>query len=198
MIGPSLPSWVEEKPFIKDDRLNVVGRSEMSADRNEYFIAKAALMDAEVKLIYDAPTEFRVLTQNSLTGAGIDSSEYVQIQTSLREVVGLTGIKQGESTCRKYIRYGESRTSVTRICWHQASVNITELRKAYLMTLRMKYGDDKANKFDDLMKQELDKINDNQRFANENFKQVVVQDDNPSVAIAKPEVSTKLEKKKQD
>lgn len=172
MIGKDLPSWISQQESIKDDRVYLVGYAEMSADKSDHYVAKAALMDAEVKLISEAPAELRVLTQNSLTGAGIDSSEYMQIQTKLQEVIGLQGFKQHEHTCRKFVRYGESRTSITRGCWYQASVSVSELRKAYLMTMRAKYGNDKAHKFDDIMKQELEKINDNQRFNNEKVSNV--------------------------
>lgn len=170
MIGKELPSWVSQEHVIRDGRLYLVGYAEMSADRNEYYITKAALMDAEVKLIADAPTEFRVITQNALTGAGIESSEFSQIQTKLQEVIGLTGFKNHEHTCRKMVRYGESRTSVSRACWYQASVSLNELRKAYFMTMKSKYGEDKTHKFDDLMKQELEKINNNRRFEREERK----------------------------
>lgn len=164
MIGKALPSWALGENVIKDGRLYIVGYSEMSADKSEHYISKAALMDAEIKLIADAPTEFRVITQNALTGAGVDSSDYSQIQTKLQEVIGLTGFQNHESTCRKMVRYGESRTNVNRACWHRASVSLNELRRAYLVTMKAKYGDEKAHKFDDVMKDELNKINDNRRF----------------------------------
>ena len=170
MMGSPLPSWISQTESIKDNRLHITGYAEMSADRNEVYISKAALMDAEVKLINDAPTDFRVLTQNALVSAGIDSSEFMQIQTKLTEVLALGGLKQGEWTCRKWIRYGETRTSVMKGCWHQASASLTELRKAYLFTLQKKYGSEKAHKFDDLMKQELEKVNNHRRFDNEDSK----------------------------
>ena len=178
MIGESLPSWTSQESDIKDGRLYLTGTAEMSADKNEQHVAKAALMDAEVRLVADAPAEIRVITQNSLTGAGIDSSEYMQIQTKLQEVVGLTGLKSHEYTCRKMIRYGESRTNVNRKCYYQASVSLADLRKAYLMTMKLKYAEDKVVKFDNLMKDELDKINNNKRFDNENIKAPIV----PSVS----------------
>ena len=164
MIGEKLPSWASQESDIRDGRLYLTGQSEMSADKNELYVAKAALMDAEVRLVSDAPSEIRVITQNSLTGAGIDSSEYMQIQTKLQEVVGLTGLKSHHYTCRKMIRYGESRTNVNRVCYYQASVSLADLRKAYLMTMKLKYSEDKATKFDDIMKQEMDKINNSRRF----------------------------------
>lgn len=170
MIGKELPSWTSEQESFRDGRVYFVGYSEMSADKSDHHIAKAALMDAEVKLISEAPTEIRVITQNALKGAGVDSSEFVQIQTSLREVIGLSGAKPHESTCRKFVRYGESRNNITRACWHRASISQESLRKAYLMTMKAKYGDEKAHKFDDLMKDELKKINDNRRFDREERK----------------------------
>lgn len=164
MIGDSLPSWTSQDSDVKDGRLYLTGYSEMSADKNPTYISKAALMDAEVRLISDAPAEIRVVTQNALTGAGFDSSEFFQIQTKLQEVVGLMGFKSHESTCRKFIRYGETTSNVTRGCWMQASVSLIDLRKAYLMTMKLKYSEDKVTKFDDLMKQELEKINSIDRF----------------------------------
>lgn len=192
MVGPSLPDWTSQKHDIKDNRLYLTGYAEMSADRSEHYIAKAALMDAEVRLIQDAPSEIRVITQNSLTGAGIDSSEFMQIQTKLQEVIGLTGLKSHEYTCRKWVRYGESKTSVNRACWYQASVSLSDLRKAYLMTMQAKYATDKVTKFDDLMKQEIDKINDNRRFDRENNRQndhqVVPVSSNPSSQQSVPSI----------
>lgn len=164
MVGKDLPSWVMDQESIRDGRVYVVGYSEMSSDKSDHYISKAALMDAEVKLISEAPSELRVITQNALTGAGVDSSEYLQIQTKLQEVIGLMGFKSHEHTCRKFVRYGESRTNVNRGCWYRASVSATDLRKAYLMTMKAKYGEEKGHKFDDLMKDEINKINDSRRF----------------------------------
>jgi hypothetical protein len=158
--------------------LFVVGYAEMSADKNAYYISKAALMDAESKLISDAPSEIRIITQNALTGAGIDSSEFMQIQTKLQEVIGLTSLRPEVQTCRKFLRYGESTNRVTRACWHQASVNVFEVKKAYTMTLRAKYGDGKANKFDDLMSDELKKINNKDRFKDKPAEKQVTQQQN--------------------
>ena len=176
MFGESLPSWTSQDADVKEGRLYLTGYSEMSADKNPTYISKAALMDAEIRLISDAPAEIRVVTQNALTGAGFDSSEFFQIQTKLQEVVGLMGFKTHESTCRKFIRYGETTSNVTRGCWMQASVSLSELRKAYLMTMKLKYSEDKVTKFDDLLKQELEKINTADRFNkkdnNESIKEV--------------------------
>ena len=161
--------------YVTNNRLNVVGYAEMSADKNSYYIAKAALMDAESKLISDAPSDFRIITQNALTGAGIDSAEFMQIQTKLQEVIGLGSLRPEQYTCRKFLRYGESSNRITRACWYQASVNVFEVKKAYTMTLRAKYGDQKANKFDDLMSDELKRINDKDRFKSKPEKKEVVQ-----------------------
>lgn len=167
MVGEKLPSWVTQEESIKDGRVYLVGYAEMSADKSEHYISKAALMDAEVKLISEAPSELRVVTQSSLTGAGIDSSEYMQIQTKLQEAIGVMGFKPHESTCRKMVRFGESKNSVTRACWHRASVSLSDLRQAYVLTMSKKYGDGKASKFDDLMKKEIETINNSRRFDNE-------------------------------
>lgn len=162
-IGDTLPSWTKFEG-IKDARLYGIGYSEMSLDRSEHYVSKAALMDAEVKLISDAPSDFRVLTQNALTGAGIESSDFMQIQTKLQEVIGATGFKAHETTCRKIIRYQESQSKVMRGCWYQVSVNVVDLKKAYQLTLEKKYGVGKAAKFDNLMNAELEKIDNNDRF----------------------------------
>lgn len=163
IIGGDLPEWAEQSGIV-DGRLFEVGYAEMPLDKAEHFIKKAALMDAEVKLLSEAPTDFRVITQNALTGAGIDSSEFYQIQTSLKEAIGVTSLKSHKSTCRKIVRNLESSSTVMRGCWYQASVGTADLRKAYQLTLQKKYGVGVANKFDNLMKSELDKINDQGRF----------------------------------
>lgn len=175
MAGNALPSWTSKTHYVTNNRLHAVGYAEMSADKNSYYIAKAALMDAEAKLLSEAPTEMRIITQNALTGAGIDSSEFMQIQTKLQEVIGLTSLKPGEYTCRKFLRYGETSNRMTRACWYQSSVNVFEVKKAYTMTLRAKYGDQKANKFDNLMSDELKRINNKDRFKSKPEKKEVVQ-----------------------
>lgn len=164
IMGDSLPDWVSENETMADGRIYNVGYAEMSADKSEVHIKKAALMDAEVKLISEAPADFRVLTQNALVGAGIDSSEYMQIQTKLQELIGAGGFKTHESTCRKIIRYGETSNRVVRGCYQRASTSVSELRKAIFFTLSKKYGDGKAKRFDNLMEKELDKIDDQKRF----------------------------------
>lgn len=136
----------------------------MSADKSQHYISKAALMDAEVKLMSGAPTDIRILTQNALTSTGIDSSEFTQIQTKLQELVGLTGVEPHQFTCRKFVRHGETTTRIVTGCWHEASVNMSDLSRAIAMTLRRKYGDEKASKFEDVMKDELNKINNLERF----------------------------------
>jgi hypothetical protein len=163
IVGSSLPPWVEESG-VRDGRLYEVGYAEFSLDKSEYYIKKAAEMDAEVKLLSDAPTDLRVITQNSLTGVGLDSSEYSQIQTSLKEVIGVTSLKSHRKTCRKIIRHLEDSSKPMRACWAESSVSMSDVRRAYQLTLQKKYGVGVANKFDDLMKSELDKINDNNRF----------------------------------
>jgi hypothetical protein len=163
VIGAELPEWADQNG-IKDGRMYEVGYAELPLNKSEHFIKKAALMDAEVKLLSESPTDFRIITQNALTGAGIDSSEFYQIQTSLKEAIGVTSMKSHKSTCRKIVRNLESSSSVMRGCWYQASVGTDDLRRAYQLTLQKKYGVGKANKFDGLMKSELDKINDQGRF----------------------------------
>jgi len=165
MIGEDLPSWIFQQSLqIRNNRMYYIGYAEMSADKSQHYIAKAALMDAEVKLVSKAPTDIRIVTQNALTSAGIDSSEFTQIQTKLQELVGLTGVEPHQYTCRKFVRHGETITRIVTGCWHEASVNMSDLSRSIAMTLRRKYGDEKASKFDDLMKNELNKINNLDRF----------------------------------
>jgi hypothetical protein len=71
VIGDKLPAWTD-KSGIADGRLYVVGYSEMSADKSPHYIKKAALMDGEVRLLSDAPSDFRVLTQNALRGQALN------------------------------------------------------------------------------------------------------------------------------
>ena len=123
IIGSSLPGWTEDEG-PQDGRLVVIGYAEMSANKAPHYIKKAAIMDGETSLLSDAPADFRILTQNALTGAGIDSSEFYQIQTKLQEVFAVTGLKRGKSTCRKIKRYGETKISLVRACWVQVSASI--------------------------------------------------------------------------
>lgn len=164
IVGEALPSWVDDNG-IMNGRLVAVGYSEMAISRSPMFVEKAALMDGETKLIADAPHDFRVITQNSLTGAGIESSEFVQVQTSLKEVLGVRGFKHHEKTCRKLVRYTlHNEQNVLRGCWYRVSADVAKLQEAYRFILAKKYGQGKADKFNDLMKQELKSINDHERF----------------------------------
>ncbi len=169
-LGDTVPAWTKFEG-IKESRLYGVGYAEMSLDKSEHYISKAALMDGEVKLISDSPSDFRVITQNALTGAGVESSDFVQIQTKLQEVIGATGFKSHEYTCRKIVRYQESQSKIMRGCWYQVSVNILDLKRAYQLTLEKKYGNAKAAKFGNLMSAEIDKINDNNRFPSSSSNQ---------------------------
>ncbi len=157
VIGDELPEWTD-KSGITDGRLYVVGYSEMSADKSPHYIKKAALMDGEVRLLSDAPSDFRVLTQNALKGAGVESSEFFQIQTKIQEVFAAEGIRDHESTCRKIARYGETQVRVVRGCWYRVSADVYKLKKAYMYTLAQKYGQEKSKKFDKLMDQEITKL----------------------------------------
>lgn len=162
IIGASLPSWIR-KSGIEHGTVYVVGKAEFSANKSPFYVEKAALMDAEMALFTDAPSDIRILTQNAMTGAGIDSAEFYQVQTKLQEVIGVTGIRHDSEkvACRKIIRYGELSTRIVRACWVQASIPVKELVKAYRRTLAMKFGDYKANEFKNLMNDELEKINNN-------------------------------------
>ena len=171
MFGGSLPSWVR-RSGIETGMVYTVGKAEFDANKSPFYVEKAAQMDAESRLISDAPTDFRILTQNAMTGAGIDSAEFYQIQTKLQQVVGLTGIKvdQDKITCRKFIRYGNLSTRVTRACFVQAFIPVKELMKAYQRTLALKFGDYKAGEFKNLMQQELERVTDNPLMEKRNEK----------------------------
>ena len=191
VIGDSLPSWVEENG-IEDGRLNVVGYSEMSADKSPHYIKKVALMDGETKLLSDAPSDFRILTQNALTGAGIDSSEFYQIQTKLQEVFAVTGFKTNKATCRKIKRYGETKISLVRGCWVQVSASVIKLQQAYANTLAIKYGQGQVNQFKNLMNQELNKINNHRRYDNEMEHSNQTSDNRNNISDSQVRVSPRL------
>ena len=159
IIGDSLPDWVN-KSGIENGMVYVVGQAEFNVDKSPLYVRKAATMDAEVKLISDAPSDVRILTQNVLSGIGVDSSEFHQIQTKLQTVIGLNGIKinQEKMTCRKIVRYGSMSAYVVRSCWVQASVPLNKLMKAYQRTLQMKFGEYKARQFGKLADKELNRI----------------------------------------
>lgn len=164
ILGGELPSWTNDNG-IDGDRLVSVGYAEMTVRKSPHYVEKAALMDGETKLLADAPQDFRVITQNSLTGAGIDSSEFVEIQTRLKEVLGVRGFKHHQKVCRKLVRYTENnKKNVMRGCWYRVSADLNKLQDAYKYILAKKYGQGKAGKFDNLMEQELKKINNHKRF----------------------------------
>ena len=91
IIGDTLPSWVN-KSGVENGQSYAVGNAEFSADANPAYVKRAAIMLAAGKVVSDAPTDFRILAQSAMTGAGIDDNEFFEIQTKLKEVVGLSGI----------------------------------------------------------------------------------------------------------
>lgn len=171
IIGGSLPSWTR-KSGVENGMVYVVGKAEFGANKSPFYVEKAAQMDAEMSLFSDAPADVRILTQNALTGAGIDSAEFYQIQTKLQEVIGVTGIRidSEKVVCRKIIRYGELSSRLTRACWVQAHIPVKELVKAYRRTLALKFGEYKANEFKDRMDDELQRINKNPLMEKRNEK----------------------------
>ena len=157
VYGDPLPAWTKFQG-VRDGRIFLVGYAEQSINKSEHFIKKAAVMDGEVRLIQDAPSDLRVLTQNALTGAGVDSSEFSQVQTKLSEVIGAQSFKTHDEACRKVLRHTESQSIVMRGCWVSVSANLADLQRAYQLTLQRKYGVGTASRFEDLMKKELDAI----------------------------------------
>ncbi len=158
-VGGEPPLWTQEEG-ISNGILYVVGYAEFGTNKSPYYVRKASIMDAETRLLSDSPADFRIITQNAITGAGMDSSEYYQIQTKLQEVIGITGIKQDrkKSVCKKIIRYGNFDTTTRRGCWSRVHIKVSELKKAYARTLAFKYGADKVNKFQKLMDKELETV----------------------------------------
>lgn len=179
IIGDTLPSWVN-KSGIENGQSYAVGNAEFSADANPAYVKRAAIMNGEGKLLSDAPTDFRILAQSAMTGAGIDDNEFFEIQTKLKEVVGLSGIyhNQERTTCRKILRYGELSTRLVRSCWVQVSVSTRELSKAYQRTIALKYGGKAANKFGKIMEKELDRVDNNRLLKKEEPKSVVKKEQN--------------------
>lgn len=154
ILGGSLPEWVN-KAEVNQAQLYVIGYAEMSAKKSNHYVKKAALMDAEIKILSDAPTDFRVIAQTALTGAGLESSEFYEIQTKIKDVYGVQGVRQHQSICRKVVRHGELIRRIMKACWIRVSIDIAKLQKAYAYTVRMKYGDQKAGRFEKLMADEL-------------------------------------------
>ena len=171
ILGDSLPSWTR-KSGIENGMVYVVGKAEMGKDRSPFYVEDAARMKAEMRLFSDAPADIRILAQNAMTGVGIDSAEFYQIQTKLQTVVGVTGMKfdSDKVTCRQIIRYGELSTRRTRACWVQAHIPVTELVKAYRRTLALQFGEYKASEFKNKMDDELKKINNNPLMEKRNEK----------------------------
>ena len=165
-LGDPLPSLTQDSG-LNNNRVYVVGYAEMSANKSPHYISKAALMDGEVQLLSEAPADVRILTQNALVGAEVDSSEFFQMQTKLQEVLGVQSFQSHQRTCRKIVRYGETNIAVVRGCWYRVSASITQLKKAYAFTLAKKYGQGKANQFQKLMDQEINKINNHRRYDDE-------------------------------
>jgi uncharacterized protein YlbG (UPF0298 family) len=158
IVGKDLPDWVH-KSGIENGKVFTVGVAEMRSNKSPVHITKAAVMDGETKLLSDAPADFRIVTQNAMNGAGIDSNEFYQIQTKIQEVVGLVGLKTNSEkiTCRKIIRYGAISTDVNRICYVQVYIPVRELMKAYKRTLALKFGQGVSERFQDKMEEELKK-----------------------------------------
>ena len=159
VLGDNLPEWVDRNG-IDNGEVVMVGKAEFGADKSEDYVQRAAKMDAEMLLFNDAPADIRIVAQKALTGAGLDSGEFYEIQTSLREAFGVQGVRVNPSnvTCRKIIRYGETKNRLMRKCWAQAAIPLLSLKKAYEHTMRVKYGIGKAETFSKRMEFELQKI----------------------------------------
>jgi len=123
-------------------------------------VEKAALADGESKLVSEAPTDFRSIVQTAMSSTEGNNVEFSQIDTKLRRVRGLTGIKyhNDKMTCRKIVRYGTFATLLDRQCWAVVSVPIESLKEAYARTIREIYGDKKATEFNQRMNDEIKKM----------------------------------------
>lgn len=152
---------------LEGGKIYAVGYAEMSADRSPHYVSRAASVDAERQILSDAPADFRIVAQNAMHGAGVDSADFHEITTSLREVFAVQSIRSEASECRRYIRYGETQDRMLNACWVKVSANASSLREAYRRTLAIKYGIGTANKFDSLMEDELERINDHRRYSDD-------------------------------
>jgi len=162
IIGKELPKWISQSG-IEKGIVYSVGKIEFDIKLNETYAEEAAMMDAEMKLLSDAPTDVRILAQKSLNEIGLNNSSFYEIQTKLKEVMGVSGIKKDISkvTCRKVIRYNVYETKLNRICWAQVQVPFNNLMEAYKRTIALKYGESKARLFKNKVNQELDHMINN-------------------------------------
>lgn len=167
MIGESLPAWTNQNLLLESGKIYAVGYAEMSADRSPHYVSRAATVDAERQLLSDAPADFRVIAQNAMHGAGVDSADFHEITTSLREVFTVQSIRTEDVECRRYIRYGETQDRMLNACWVKVSASAASLQEAYRRTLAIKYGIGTANEFSDLMQDELERINDHRRHSDD-------------------------------
>ena len=162
--GDPLPDWANASG-IENGRVFTVGVASFPAEKAQILVEKAALLDGETKLLSDAPTDFRSLAQSSLNSSTSTTVEFSQIDTRLKTVKGLTGIKYHDDklTCRKIVRYGTYATVIDRQCWAMVSVPIQSLKAAYERTIQELYGDKTAEKFSTRMDEELKKIDGNKK-----------------------------------
>ena len=156
----NLPDLSRFKIGMHGNRLYARGEAELSIKNSRSTVERAAIMDGETKLLSEAPSDFRILTQNALTSAGVDANEFYQIQTKIQTVVGLTGINYDarKTMCKKLIKNDGYDTSVSRTCWIQVHIPLSELVKAYRRTLALKFGQSVGDEFKKKMDNELKKL----------------------------------------
>ena len=156
----NLPDLSRFKIGMSNGRVYSRGEAELPINNSRSTVERAAIMDGETKLLSEAPSDFRILTQNALTSAGVDAGEFYQIQSKIQTVVGVTGISYDarKTMCKKLIKNDGFETNVSRVCWVQVHIPLNELIKAYKRTLALKFGQNVAEQFKAKMDNEVKKL----------------------------------------
>lgn len=181
LVG-EMPSWVNGEG-LNGGFIYAVGEAEYGASYRPQLVKSAAEHNAKMRIVSRLPADYTYIVQNALSSAS--QGEFNQVEISRGDLYGLQGVevKRKYTTCAKIIRHTDFGSSVNRICWSQASVPVKHLNDAVVRTIKLKYGEDTASKFEKLLEEQLQNSlkggYSEQRMYNRG-----IQDNNPSNATS--------------
>ena len=150
----SLPAWVD-KEGLHGQFVYAVGEVEGEVNQRNT-LEKIARHDAEMKLLQGMPKNVQRITQRALS---LDSNEFNELELSVGSIIGAEGITSSRrfSKCIKVKRADEYGYEIKLTCYQQAFMPAKKLKEAINRTIKLKYGEEKANKFNQILEEELQK-----------------------------------------
>lgn len=182
MVGDELPAWTDGEG-INGGFVYAVGEAEDSATQNVQILKDVAKHAAKMKIAERLPAEYKYIAQRALSN--VSGGQYDKLEIAKGDLYGLQGVKTSRrfTTCRKIVRYTDFGMKVNRICFVQASVSLKNLNDAITRTVKMKYGEDTGNKFNDILRKQVE-----QELLNQPNRQIA---EKQNVSRSKSDGSTK-------